>query len=255
MKWTKPIAAGIAWMIAIALQVVPQTWPTLLHPHPWAVGGFILAGTIMFAYAAVEKKQIGGPVNSVGRDNSGSLINAKNAHVHIIHNPPPPLPPDTSQNVSPLEIIFDPTNPARRFWSLESHKDDSGKAHPYWEHRVEIRNNSLKTIRNVMVTVERTGQLPQLPFSPPFKRQQTDKCDINPSCSELIRVNIWSHPKQQEGNLCGESAWAYGPIKVTASGDDTLSVVKIFEFHYETEQMLFDKEIYPNADSTMAPKY
>jgi hypothetical protein len=150
---------------------------------------------------------------------------------------------DNSQ--PPIEIIFEPLNPARKFWSLEGHTDALGRTYPpYWEHRVEIRNHSRKTLRNVMVTVERIGQLPQLPFSPPFKRPETNTCDLNPGCSELVRVNVWPHPKAQAGMPCGESAWLYGPIKVTASADDTPSAVKVFAFNYETDQMLFDVEVY-----------
>jgi hypothetical protein len=145
---------------------------------------------------------------------------------------------------SPLEIIFEPFNPARRFWSLIGYLDDAGKGHSYWEHRVEIRNTSQKTVRNVMVTVERIGPCPQLPFSPPFKRSQLEKCDINPGCSELIQVNTWPHPKVQVGMLAGRSAWGYGPIQVIASGDDVLPAERKFAFNYETEQMLFDEEVY-----------
>ncbi len=44
-------------MIASALQVVPQTWPALLKPHPWAVLTFVLVGAAMFAYAAFGHKE------------------------------------------------------------------------------------------------------------------------------------------------------------------------------------------------------
>ena len=49
--------------------------------------------------------------------------------------------------------------------------------------------------------------------------------------------------RAQAGMPCNESAWLYGPIKVTASADDTPSAVKVFAFNYETDQMLFDVEV------------
>lgn len=202
-------------MLAGAVQIGSLVWPEKIKPHPYLFGAFCLVG---FSFVAIGS----------GRALWLFLRAMRPAAVS-----------------SALEIIFEPLNPARRFWSLEGHIDDLGRRYPpYWEHRVEIRNNSQKTIRNVMVTVERTGQLPQLPFNPPFKRTQAEKCDLNPGCSELVRVNIWPHPKQQVGMPCGDSAWLYGPIKVIASGDDTPSVVKEFAFNYETDQMLFDVEAY-----------
>jgi hypothetical protein len=149
------------------------------------------------------------------------------------------------ERVAALEIIFEPMNPARRFRSLESHTDAIGRRHPpYWEYRVEIKNNSAKTIRNVMVIVERTGQCPEMSYVPPFKRTQLEKCDINPGWSELVKVITWPQPKILEGMLAGESAWAYGPVKVTASADDTPAAVKLYAFNYQKEQMFFDLEVY-----------
>ncbi len=205
-----------AFLIAAIVEIGSSVWPDKIKPHPYIVLAIFVVGILCVVV----------PLLHTAYCWASSKLR--------------PVQPTSSS----LEIIFEPLNPARRFWSLESQKDASGKYHPYWEHRVEIRNNSLKTVRNVMVTVERIGQMPQLPFCPPFKRQQVNKCDINPGCSELVPVNIWPHPKQQIGMACGESAWIYGPIKVTASGDDTLSVVRTFAFNYETDQMLFDMEVY-----------
>jgi len=215
-EWHASWRIGVgAFILAAAVQIGSSTWPDKIKPHPYVFIAFCLIGVLFI------------------------IIPSSKALWSFVLNRANVKKPNTA-----LEIIFEPLNPARRFWSLESYKDSSGKGRPYWEHRVEIRNNSLKTIRNVMVTIERTGQSPQLPFSPPFKRPQADKCDINPGCSELVQVNIWPHPKRQVGMACGESAWIYGPIKVTASGDDTPSVVRIFAFNYETDQMLFDVEVY-----------
>jgi hypothetical protein len=79
---SKAISGGGAWMIAAAFQIIPNVWPNLLRPHPWLVGIFVVAGAAMFIYAAVGHRQSGGLSNSVGRDNSGDLINAKDSVVH-----------------------------------------------------------------------------------------------------------------------------------------------------------------------------
>jgi hypothetical protein len=52
--------------------------------------------------------------------------------------------------------------------------------------------------------------------------------------------------------LAGESAWGYGPIKIIASADDTAPSVRIFQFNYETDQMLFDEV--PSALSESLPQ-
>jgi hypothetical protein len=116
MDKLKAIAGGGAWMIAVALQVVPQTWPNFLHPHPWAVAAFVIIGGAMFAYAAISGKRSSGSKNSgniVGRDNSGKMI----AHVEHYHeapspdrtDPPKPEPPqhpiaDVPPKISPQQL-------------------------------------------------------------------------------------------------------------------------------------------------------
>jgi hypothetical protein len=111
----------------------------------------------------------------------------------------------------------------------------------FWEHRVEIRNNSERTLRNVSATIEHIGQLPVRPYDSVFDKIKKTSCDLKPGCSELVPVMRWPNPKQQAGMPCGPSAWIYGPVKITASADDTPPSVRIFQFNYETEQMLFDK--------------
>jgi hypothetical protein len=65
-------------------------------------------------------------------------------------------------------------------------------------------------------------------------------CDIKPGCSRLVPVIRWPHPKVQAGMLAGPSALEYGPVKVTASGDDAVPAVRVFEFDYQAEPMLYD---------------
>ena len=159
----------------------------------------------------------------------------------------------TLEGSSPLEIVFDPANPHNRFWSRESPKDEHGLPMPgvFWEHRVEIRNNSMKTLRNVSVTTERIGLMPQRPYDNPLDKNKTTSCDLKPGCSELVPVIRWPIPKAQAGMLAGPSAWGYGPIKLIASADDVAPSVRIFQFNFETDQMLFD-EIPPDSIKAVA---
>jgi acyl carrier protein len=142
---------------------------------------------------------------------------------------------------SPLEIIFDAQNPASRHWSVEQVRDENGNPNsPFWEHRVAIKNNSMKTLKNVSVTIERIGQMPERPYDTVFDKVKQPKCDIKPGCWELVPVMRWPFNKSQVGMLAGSSALAYGPVRVTASADDTAPSVREFQFDYQTEQMLFD---------------
>ena len=144
---------------------------------------------------------------------------------------------------SPLEIIFDTHNPARRFWSMEQAYNELGMPNgAFWEHRVEIRNNSLKTLRNVSVTTAHLGQMPMRPVNQPFDKIKKTTCNLQPGCTELVPVTRWPIPKVQEGMLAGSSALEYGPIKVTASADDTVPVTRLFHFDWQTDQMLFDEK-------------
>lgn len=91
-----------------------------------------------------------------------------------------------------------------------------------------------------IVTTEHLGQMPIRSANQPFDKIKKTSCDIKPWCSELVPVIRWPIPKIQAGMLCGPDALAYGPIKVTASADDTKPSIRIFKFDYQTEQMLFD---------------
>jgi len=103
----------------------------------------------------------------------------------------------------PIEIIFDPTNPAERFWSFESPRDEQGNKKPgiFLEYRVEITNRSSKTLRNASVTIEHIGKLPLRPTDTVFDKIRKTSCDLKPECSELAPVIRWPHPKTQAGML------------------------------------------------------
>jgi hypothetical protein len=139
---------------------------------------------------------------------------------------------------TPLEIIFDQANPSKRFWSIESPKDDNGNRKPgtFWEYRVAIKNNSSKTIKNISVTTEHTGRfLPIRPIDAIFDKTNTISYDLKPWCSELVPVIRWPIPKIQTGMLAGPSALQYGPVIVTVSADDVPPAVRTFRFDYQAE--------------------
>ncbi len=143
-----------------------------------------------------------------------------------------------------LEIHFDPSNPARRFWSFESPRDRDGNQLPgiFYEYRVAVFNPMGRTIRNVSVTVEHVGMLPQRPMAQTFDKDRSQRRDIQPGCFELVPVVRWPHPKIQAGMLANLSAIvAYGPIVVTVSADDAAPVIRQFWFDYQREPMLFDR--------------
>lgn len=142
---------------------------------------------------------------------------------------------------SPLEIVFDPTNPSERFWSMESSRGKNSTMGPgaFWEYRVEIKNNSSKTIRNVSVTVEHTGLMPVRPVDQFFDKSGIATCDLRPGSGELVPVLQWPIPIVQEGMLAGSTALEYGPIKVIAVADDVSLVTRIFQFDYQAKPMLF----------------
>ncbi|MGD1151556.1 MAG: hypothetical protein ABR911_01580 [Syntrophales bacterium] len=146
---------------------------------------------------------------------------------------------NVDRKISPLEIIFDPQNLSGRFWSMVSMEGVAA-----WQYRVEIKNNSLKTLKNVSVTTEHIGQMPILPTDKVFTKTRKTSCDLKPKCSELVAVLHWPIPKKQPGMLSGKTALEYGPIRITAAADDALPTVKIFDFDYQTDQMLFERKQY-----------
>ncbi len=141
---------------------------------------------------------------------------------------------------SPLKIIFDPTNPSDRFWSMESSRgeDEFLGSGAFWEYRVEIKNNSSKTIRNVSVTIECTGLVSERPVDQVFDKSRTTTCDLKPGAGELVSVRQWPIPIAQEGMLAGSSALKQ--IEVVAVADDVPPITRTFQFDYQRKPMLFD---------------
>ena len=142
-----------------------------------------------------------------------------------------------------LQIHFDPSNPAKRFWSFESPRDNDGNQLPgiFHEYRVAIFNPTAHTVRNVSVTVESLGLSGLRPYDAWFDKDRSARRDINPGCFELVPVLRWPHPKRQPGMLAEPSSLiGYGPLLVTASADDVAPATRQFWFSPEREPMLFD---------------
>ena len=140
---------------------------------------------------------------------------------------------------APLEIIFDPTNPGRRFWSIEPMKDENGKqiAGSFWEYRAVIKNKSVRSVRNVKVTVEAIGIMPTRPEPSQFDINKKPLIDLTPNEETLAVIRRWYNPPKVEGMVVGD---AYGPIKMTASADDVLPTTRVFQFDPMQTPMIFE---------------
>jgi len=132
---------------------------------------------------------------------------------------------------TPLKIIFDSDNPAQKFWRRTQAKDKDGRPVPVmiWEYRVGIYNNSIKTARNVRVSVETMGQLPVDPRDMGFLKDNKEQRDISPGHTELVPV-WWVWPPQP-GDAAGPTATAFhGPVRVVARADDIAPSEVLFDY-------------------------
>ena len=74
----------------------------------------------------------------------------------------------------------------------------------------------------------------------PFDKDQSQRIDINPGCTELVTILRWPHPRIQAGMLAGPAALEYGPIVIVAGAEDTLPQRRVFQFDYQQTPMIFD---------------
>jgi hypothetical protein len=140
----------------------------------------------------------------------------------------------------PIKIIFDETNPNRKFWSIEPIRDEAGQqtSGSFWEYRALIKNVSARTLRNVKVISEAMGPLPRRPEPSPFDMNRKHLIDLNPGDEALVVVQRWYNPPIVVGMACGVDM--YGPIRVTASADDISPTMKLFHFDPERTPMIFE---------------
>lgn len=128
-----------------------------------------------------------------------------------------------------FEIIFDPKNPGRQFWSHRTIENFSSQTHGI-EYRVKIRNKTQKTLREVKATTETLGPMGSTPVSLIFDQTGKDTFALDPGASTFVKLFFTTLPLTQPGTLMGSSTAAYGPIRVTVSALDTAAVERVFQF-------------------------
>jgi hypothetical protein len=69
------------------------------------------------------------------------------------------------------------------------------------------------------------------------RQRQTD---LHPGEEKLVVIFRWSFPVRQAGMLAGPSRLEYGPLKITATAEDTQPSVRIFQVDYEREPIIYD---------------
>ena len=161
---------------------------------------------------------------------------------------------DASQAVPhALEITFDPQNSGRKFWSMEAAPPAVGetKARPYWEYRALVRNISSKTVKNVKAVVEAIGPMPTRPELSYFDIDKQPVRDLAPGEGSLVVIRRWPIPVKAVGFLVGDG---YGPIKVTAFGDDVRATSKLFRFAYEETPMISELPVTTATPATPSPQ-
>lgn len=139
-----------------------------------------------------------------------------------------------------IEIVFDETNPRRRFWSLETWQRGTPHQVTGWEYRVEVRNNTNKTLYDVTAVTENCGALGELQSTLKFHRTGQTSVSIHPKSSELVALFLAPEPVRQPGMLTGPSAEAYGPMIVKISARDTPEVTRKFNLDPFRTPMIFD---------------
>ena len=140
----------------------------------------------------------------------------------------------------PLDIIFDPSNPGRKFFDIEPARDleENFLGHTYWEYRVAIANRSTRTVRNASLTVEAIGMLPKRPEQSRFDMNKQASLDIHPGEEKLAVLTWWYNPPIMPGLAIGPGI--YGPIKATIHADDTPPLAKVFGFEPSLHPMIYE---------------
>jgi pyrimidine deaminase RibD-like protein len=135
-----------------------------------------------------------------------------------------------------FEIIFDPDNAGRQFWSLRTVDSDSRQI-PGIQYRVKVRNRTNKTLYEVKATSETLGQLGSLPTRLEFEQTAEVTFTLDPGASAFINLFFVPLPLMQPGTVTGaSSSAAYGPIRVTISALNTATVERTFQFNPLTLQ-------------------
>lgn len=153
----------------------------------------------------------------------------------------------TNKISSPLEVIFDPSNPRQRFWSIARKPSaDASTTYSYYRYSVLLRNRGMHTLRDVKVIAELTGKLRNSPSFGTFEISNDSKTDLHPGEERFVEVFHWPYPAIQAGMLAGNSAkWGYGDLKVSVSATDTPVLISHFHVDYTQEPMLYESAANP----------
>jgi hypothetical protein len=138
---------------------------------------------------------------------------------------------------SPFEIIFNPTNPFQQFWCMEPRSPfDDNSPYPCWVYKVNVKNNSSKTVKNVSVTAE--YMIEQVPG-----KKIVEKFDnIKPQCSVFVRIFYWFILPPSADKLVASSVGACGLIKVIARADNILPTIRMFNYDSKKEPMIKEQK-------------
>lgn len=129
----------------------------------------------------------------------------------------------------PITIRFDEANPNSRFVSWETWRKANRSDVKGWEYRVEIFNNSGKTLKDVSAICEIAGEAPS---TLEFSRTGERTCDIHPSSGELVKVFIAPEPPTTSNKF---------DVIVRARAKDTTEAVKRFIVDLSKQPSFFNK--------------
>lgn len=141
---------------------------------------------------------------------------------------------------NPIQIIFDSTNPSRRYWQFTNAPDPkTSQQFAIHLYRVLLKNASDKTIEDVRATVETTGSHGMIPQLANFQINDQPVFTLHPGEEKFIDVIKWPHPIRQAGFPTGETArQMYGDLKISVTAKEMQQIVKILKFDYEKEPMI-----------------
>ena len=106
----------------------------------------------------------------------------------------------------PIEVYFDPRNTGERFWSKGEWLIGPDQHALGVEYRLEVKNNSDRTIRDIVVDVTLLSK--SAPSRATFVRGRKQSADINPLSSEMVEIMLVGRDDENlvETIICRASA-------------------------------------------------
>jgi hypothetical protein len=133
-------------------------------------------------------------------------------------------------NSNPITILFDELNPDFRYYSWEIWRRPDRSNVEGWEYRVEIFNNTGKTLQDASVIAEITGETPS---TLEFVKTGDKTCDLHPKSSELVRLFLV--PEPIEGSK--------SEVLIRVRAKDTPEATKRFYIDLTQQPSLFNKPV------------